>query len=656
MLNVTTTTKDAYKSASEKTLTIYFPALDVTFDNNDIVQESFSIEELLEADDYLTFIGCNASKATFSLLGVTTDFKNQEVEISIQAGETEPIPLFHGFIDEQTIKNYTNSICEFIAYDILYTVSNIDVARWYIQYFEQHETATIYEFRVALFDYLSIEVVPADLVNDDITFTKQYSPVQLSALTLIKYICQINGVFGIINRDGLFEFRELGDITVADDTVDYYKNLDYQRYTVSSITKVIVRQNDMVEGASAGTGSNTYIMQGNFFTLNLEDEDLEPIAENLLPIVSGKPYVPFTADIEGYPWVEVGDVLQYRVYDTATATYSNINFYVLSRKLTGIQALFDNQVAEGDKERSIFVSSIQATIDTIKDQIEAIQGKLESLELKYLMFYNMGEVDIEDGHTEVVANTRFAVSRTGQVHIEMSWMLECETTEETVDGYLTNDDLRITVMYEYDGTIIDSREPKETYQDGKHMYTDWYVINADNSRIHTWKVWMNCDGGSVHIDIFKAQNSILGLNIEGNVSWGGEIELKDTIHSFVTSGISAFANAIDTVVVKLINPTILALTDTSDGFDVPNITVAELSEHCGINEIVTNDWVDETKKNDMSYDTRYVIIDNHNFVLKTEYVSRSIGVTIDSGYCCKVTPFITGLTVEDVEINEQVSD
>ena len=652
MLNVTTATKNAYKSSSNKTVTIYFPDLDVTFTNTQIAQESLSIEEMLEADEYLTFIGCNASKATFSLFGISTDFKNEKVEISIQADNTEVIPLFTGYVDTQTIKNYTNNLCEFVAYDLLYSKGNTDIAQWYIYQFSHdwQNGVTVKDFRDGLFEFLDIDVEETTLVNDDLFFEKQYSPINLQALVVIKFICQVNGVFGIINREGIFEFRTLHSIQTADDTIDYYKNIDYQRYTVSSITKVIVRQSDIEAGATVGEGTNTYIMQGNFFTRNLEVEDLTVVGENVFPQVADRPYVPFNADIEGYPWIEVGDVLTYNIYDVATNTYIPMNFYVLSRKLTGIQSLFDNQIAEGDKERSLFVSNINAQIDTVRDQIESLVGKLNNIQLKYLMFYNEVAVNVGDGETKPVANIDFAVSQNGQVYVELEYLIECTTTETETSGLITVDDLLVTVIYEFDGQIIDSREPQETYQDGKHILHTYFVLDVDNVIMHHWKVSLNCVGGTVHIDMLKAQNTILGLGLVGAHSWDGTIEVDDTVTPISLLGM-VVRNMVDNALVSLIAPTLITKTETVQPISLLGMNKGSMTDNGGINQVIKCAWINESTASDMTYSRTYVGIINHNFVLKTEFITDSISQQIDDGYCTKVTPMLTGLaTIESVTI------
>lgn len=547
MINVTTQTKNAYKKSSEKTLTISFPSLSLTYTNENIIQESLTIDEMLESNEYLQFTGCNASKATFSLFGISAELKGQAVTISIKAGNTETIPLFHGFVDSQSTKDYTTGTCEFVCYDVLYTLSSVDVAEWYITLFESTDVITIKDFRDILFSQLGITVESVVLPNDNLTIKKEYSPNQLCALDLIKNICQINGVFGIINRNGNFEFRSLGIIgfNTAVDTIPYYKALDYQRFTAQGVQKVLVRQTEEDVGGYGGTPvGNTFIIQGNFFTMGLNGTQKAIIGMRVYTHIANRSYIPFSADISGFPWLEVGDIVTYNVYDYVNNTTTPMDFYVMSRSLNGIQALMDTQSADGDKDRSIFVSDTHTQIDTIKSQIEEIVGKLNSLSLQYTMFYNESDVNITDGQTVAVCDTAFSISLPSQVHIEMEYMLECTTKETSNSEYVFDNDLVVTAKYELDGTIIDTRQPKETYQDGDHILHTYYVVNIPDTVIHTWRVFLKCEGGSVHIDQYKAQNTILGLGTVTGDVWDGSIKVNEAVPAISFNGlISTFTDS-----------------------------------------------------------------------------------------------------------------
>ena len=203
------------------------------------------------------------------------------------------------------------------------------------------------------------------------------------------------------------------------------------------------------------------------------------------------------------------------------------------------------------------------------------------------MFYNMSAVDIGDGATVAVANTRFAVSQSGQVYFEMEYLIECSTTEIIENNVIVNNDLQVSVLFEYDGEIIDIRKPKETYQDGEHILHCYYVLNVDNTTTHTWKIWLNCVGGSVHINILEAQNTILGLNIVGNTAWDGTIDVDDTMNA-VPLTIALVSEILDTVVISLTNPVLINGNESIDGIEVLRTDVAGITENIEIEETEEN--------------------------------------------------------------------
>ena len=76
--------------------------------------------------------------------------------------------------------------------------------------------------------------------------------------------------------------------------------MEYEEYTVKPVDRLTIRQSDTEEGISYGTGQNNYIIQGNMFTLGLEENVLRQIAENIYDNVAGVEYRPFRAQNKQY--------------------------------------------------------------------------------------------------------------------------------------------------------------------------------------------------------------------------------------------------------------------------------------------------------------------------------------------------------------------
>ena len=517
MLQVSTATKTAYRDGiGKKVVTISFPNIPASYSDDDIVKESLSVKEILEANEYLQFTGCNASKATFSLFGITDNFKGQAVTITIQAGNTDVIPLFNGYVDSQSTKDYTTGMCEFVCYDALYSIGQTDVADWYKN--SVTFPITIGSFRSALFTYLGLTVESATLVNDLVEIDRQYVPENLAAIDVIKAICQINGVYGVMNRSGSFEFRELQTIIPGAlyESVDYYKNIDYQRYSVKSIEKVIVRQSDSEVGATYGNDGNTYIVQGNMFTYNLDDVVLYQIAGNIHGIVTGKEYIPYGADIYGMPWVEVGDVITIPVYDLSTQTSTDMSFYVLSRSLKGIQALMDTVTAEGQEYQTVFLSNLNTQIDTIKADVQDIKRALDNAVIKHFQAHNAAQLSISDSYVKVLDFTPFNHFATDTTDFVFEGSIELTATSTEIISTTAYDITPVVADVKYVLNNNDeSYHPIEIYDDGTHTFTLNYQFAGlvKNTKTNL-EVYVKATSGAITIDANKAIGYLWAQNIE----------------------------------------------------------------------------------------------------------------------------------------------
>lgn len=410
-MEVSTATKQAYKNNSiHKELTLEFPNLGLTIPHRLIQGESMRLKESIMDSNRVEFVGCISSMFEIQVYGVDAKLKNEFVRVSIKTEDTESIPLFQGYVDSaqmQSNKNYK----KITAYDILHNKGDIDVAAWYKSLVFP---ITLKNLRDSLFNYIGIEQVDIILPNDDVSIKKQYDPKQLKSLNIIKAICQINGAFGIINRQGKFEYRILAqniidavypsvslfpsqglfpanpDVAeamaqrladeVQAEAFGFYRKVDFQEYEVKPVDKLTIRQSEEDDGVTYGMGENNYIIQANIFTYGLSDEVLKQIAKNVYKNVRGVSFRPFKSQNNGLPWVECGlDAVTYYVTDptgTGVMKLSDIatdgdkttvnSFYVFDRELKGIQALSDSYSAQGDEYQSEFITDLQTQIDTIK--------------------------------------------------------------------------------------------------------------------------------------------------------------------------------------------------------------------------------------------------------------------------------------------------
>lgn len=558
MINVNAATKTAYLSdTTHKTITVSFPALELSFTNDDIIQESLEIIESLSEEDSIQFVGCNASQFTIILRELTEDVKGQYVTVSIviDSTTTETVTLFNGYVESVELTG-TKRQKKIKAYDIIYSWQQTDIADWYntLDY-----PIDLGDFRDSLFEELGVTQEEITLPLDDFSIGRMYNPSKLCALDVVKNICQINGVFGKINRSGNFQY--VIPNRGSTQQVAYYRSAKYQEYTVNPIGKVIVKYNDL-EG-TYGTGENKYIVQNNIFIRGFDQATLTSVAHAIYNNVTGFVYRPFEADINGLPFLECGDYVTMSVEDIESYAKRSLTFMVLNRKIKGIQFLRDAIQAEGKENQDEFVSDIGTQIDTLDEIVDEIIDDIDSLKLRFYLISNTEDIDIADEGSEKVIEVDFQAKKSTTVIFQLEALIDVDTTHEnnTVDYY--DEELQVT-YYLNEEEIVDYH-PVETWQDGKHiLHLLRYFIVQDTDALMKLEVYFSSAGGSIHIDINNLKAMLYGQNLVASDDWNGWIRISENFEDIVLPTM-LFGSVTDVLSINGETPT--SGTRTTEGGD-----------------------------------------------------------------------------------------
>lgn len=387
MLDIKLASKNAYLSdRSKKNIRVVFPSWGETYTNENIVAESLKLTEAIANKDSVEFVGCISSCFQITLYNVQQDIKGRTIEVYVNADDMEEIPLFKGIVDSVVIEA-DKEFKKITAYDVLYSKGEMDIADWYKTFFYSTETThTLKEIRDSVFGYIGIEQEDVELPNDDVVISKKYDPSTLKCITVLKSICQINGCFGIIGRDGVFNYRYIVETheglfpsarTYPGPTTypskgniayhfNFHEKLQYQEYFVKPTDKVQIRQSEKEYGVVVGSGTNKYIIQSNIFAQGLETEVLEGMAQAILDKIGHIQFHPFEGKNYGCPFLEVGDTIIYASVPNATSWNQINKFTIFSRTLSGIQIMTDSFNAKGTEEQSEFITDLQTTLETLK--------------------------------------------------------------------------------------------------------------------------------------------------------------------------------------------------------------------------------------------------------------------------------------------------
>ena len=401
------------------------------YNNQNIMSEEFTLTESACSQETISFGQCESSSVKFKFLDISKSLKDQYITIKlILNGDTQnPFILGTYKVFDDTVSD-DKEYREVTAYDELYYISQLNVIDWYNSLWTNTESISLKKFRKSFFEFIkskqfNCNVENVQLPNDNLLLKKGVDGDSLTGGTVLKSICEINGCFGHINRDGNFSYLLLKS--------DVVKEYDYTKYTecypkdyyTDLISRVQIKYSNDSAYAEYGTGDNVYSITGNFLLFGLEASQLKTVAKNIYDNISGITYCPVETFnlINANPCVEVGD------YIKVTTTAGSFNTYVLSRTISGIHGMFDSFVAKGTKE-------IGNRTTTLSEQLKMINGRTRTLK------NTVDELGVE--FTEIKTITNNTVEKVTDLSTTVDGISATvsETTTNLRDNYSTTEQLK----------------------------------------------------------------------------------------------------------------------------------------------------------------------------------------------------------------------
>lgn len=389
----------------DKQITIVTDDKKINITNTELHEDKFELSESLCSEKELKFGACEASVVKFTISNIFQSLKGKWITVKITpkvADAPYQIGRYKVYSDKPAADRKSRDV---EAYDALYDVLNADMAAWYNSL---TFPMTLKAFRDAFFQHFGIEQEEISLVNDNMTVEKTISITAsssdgavigeaLSGKTVLSCICELNGCFGHIGRDGKFHYISLdqemqglyprNDLYPADDLYprdphstiigkSFYISAKYEDYLVKSIDKLQIMEKENDIGVIVGSGNNGYEIKGNFLVYGKDSTELREIANNVYGKIRGIVYRPFSADCKGNPCLEVGAAIRFNT------KYEIVESYVLKRTLKGIQALRDQISADGEEYRTKKVNSVHEDILQLKGLQSQITQNAESITME----------------------------------------------------------------------------------------------------------------------------------------------------------------------------------------------------------------------------------------------------------------------------------
>lgn len=381
--------KDLFLQDSiEKQLTISYGNVVIT--NEDLFNQEMTLEESLCSDQQLTFGSCEASVIKFKVANIVAPVKNQWITVKMTLEGSNGSPFNIGTYKVESDKPTADRKWrEIVAYDAMYDIINSDVIGWYNSVLpDSGSSMTVKQLRTSFLGHFGIEQENVSLVNDGVVIKRTVNAEELSGATVIKAICEMNGCFGHIGRDGIFHYIHLvqgmqglyprNDLYPADNlyprdpkTAPIPKNLyiscTYEDFITNEIGKLQIVNGSTGVVSSVGNGENCYVIESNFLLSDKAEGELNEIGKRILEKIRAISYRPFDAECLGNPCFDVGDPVR------LSTTYEIVETYILKRTLKGIQALKDSYSSDGVEKYEIKVNSIDRAVGQLNDKTDSLE-------------------------------------------------------------------------------------------------------------------------------------------------------------------------------------------------------------------------------------------------------------------------------------------
>ena len=446
-----------WDSSTDKQVVISVVGTNQKIDNSMLEIGTFALEESLCSESELKFGACEANCVKFTARNTAGNIigKTISIEETIDGDSENPMPygVFKVASDVPTADRTKRQIT---AYDAMYDIINTDVKSWYAGL---SFPMTLRQFRYSFFAHLGIAQVETSLVNDSMTVNKTIVATQtddssavteesaISGKTVVTAICEINGCFGNINREGKFEYVFLKAITSAlypaedlfpadnvfpsdantESMTGHYITFDYEDFESKEITQLEIKTSEDNAGAIVGTAGNNYSITGNFLVSDKTGAELEQIANNLLPIMKQAVYTPIkSCTCVGNPCLTLGEPIRFNT------TREIVETYLLQRTLTGVQSKRDSISAQGTQTHSAKVNSIRDTIESVQKRTSKLERNADHLLSTYEDLEKQTSSRFEQTEKSISAEVNRAQKAEGQLDASLELKLGRDENDQVI--------------------------------------------------------------------------------------------------------------------------------------------------------------------------------------------------------------------------------
>lgn len=681
-------------------------------DTSEIHIESGSLvlDEIL-CDSALNFGESNSNKFEAQIYNLT-DVAGLKIHVYqiVDGDESNPVDLFVGYVDscKQDTYGYYRSL---VAYDALYHFGNVNVAGWWLKFWEevdkrgatqdlQQGEAYLHDLRNSLLEWMGIPYEDVTLFNDDFKFTKSSTVSSLGFSSILSKICQLNAVFPNVDRSGILRF-----VSIKPDTaplIDISNNYEqgsseFEGYTTHPIEKVeIYDYNGNLIGSSDYDNpledANIYTISDNLLLFGLSgdvqesDEDTEKDDTGTNSDESDDDKTAITSEANEFAkkyLEEIKDI----VYKpcTVNAIVSSLDYklgtyfdtlkgrsIIMKNSMSGTMLVEQELSASGDEYLSETSSQYSDEYLSILKRTEDLEADILADDLINYAYTNAKAYDIATNEAIEIVNIRVVTTTDTDLLFFCSINLEATQTETETKSmtilfptdsgtepkeisFENPKPVKVKASYTWDDGDLEFY-PQETYTAGNHILTLVYFLSdVKKDTVSNFRVILEVKDGSIHIDKNQIRATLLGQGTKASeIPWDGTLTFEEEFAGIALKfNKLKLASMTENIKASVKNPLSSGFTETFSGIslNVPALVLAGLTDNIDFTYAIKTATFSVMSANSYEYNSKYVSTSESKFALNSTYIYNGVEETIDSGRMVKVTvPQNEDLTITNINL------
>lgn len=489
MINLSNEVKQAYqRDRTDINLVIQFSDDIPTINNSSLLIESMSFSEILTDNSQLKFGGCNSARFEVTIINPNENISNGVTitpYIEIKGIEGSRIDLGTFTITDMQ-KSKDNPYTHIVALDKLQLL-NTDVTEWYNSL---SFPMTVKAYRDSFFSHFGIEQKTVTLPMDNLQINRLYTSEALNGLVVARDICEANGRFGRMGRDGKFEYVKLGSVLFdSTDVTPYLKEkASFNTFLTQFVDGIKVMSSDGTLYRQKTDANNEYVVTSGLFN-NKTETELANMCSILLDEIKDISYQPINDLVmKSLPYIENGDNIKF------LSGGSYIYSYALTREIEGIKSLTDTICSFGTEKLVYDENSLQNQL--LKLERDGEQLKIDvSATREGLSF----KVDKKD-YTEYQNTIQSQFEQTAN-DIQVSFTQSVQDAKDYTDNQTSDtttgfQELMTYIKLDSNGITIGKSENRLTLQ----LSNDAILFLNDGHPIGSWD-GTNFHTGNIVIDV-----------------------------------------------------------------------------------------------------------------------------------------------------------